>query len=122
MQLLRMRAIRVVLGWQGAAAAVLGVIAWVSTGAHQALSAALGVAVGMAAAIVFALVASLGGRASPEIALLAVLRAEAVKVALIVASLVLVLKLYKDVSVIWFIGSFLASVLILSLAVLVREE
>ena len=122
MQLLRMRPIRVVLGWQGASAVVLAAIAWVATGPHGALSAALGCAVGMAGAIAFAVVASLGGSSSAGVALLAVLRAEAVKIALIVASLWLVLKLYKDVSVVWFIGSFLASILILSLAVLVREE
>jgi hypothetical protein len=33
-----------------------------------------------------------------------------------------VLKLYRDVVVVWFIGSFLVSALILSMAVLVRER
>ena len=122
MRLLHSRQMRVVLGWQGAAAFALTAIAWAGVGPHGALSAMLGGLVGIAAALAFAVVASLGGTSSAGIALLAVLRAEAVKIALIVLLLWLVLKTYKDVSVAWFIGSFLVSVVILSLAALVRDK
>ena len=122
MQLLRMRPIRMVLGWQAASAIALTAIAWAASGSHAAVSAALGALVGIAAAIAFALVASLGGSGSAGVALLSVLRAEAVKIGLIVVLLWLVLKLYKDVVVVWFIGSFLVCALILSMAVLVREK
>jgi F0F1-type ATP synthase assembly protein I len=122
MRLLRIRPVRVVLGWQGACAVAFAAAAWALSGPHAAASAGLGAGVGIAAAVAFALVASLGGAASAGVALAAVLRAEAVKIALIVVSLWLVLKFYEDVSVAWFIGSFLVSALILSLAMLIREK
>ena len=53
--------------------------------------------------------------------MLALLRAEAVKVAVIVALLWLVLSSYKDVVVVGFIGSFIVSVGILGLAILARD-
>ena len=122
MRLLRMRPIRVVLGWQAVVAIALTAIAWAGSGPQAAVSAALGALVGIAAAVAFAFVASLGGAGSAGVALLSVLRAEAVKIGLIVVLLWLVLKLYRDVVVVWFIGSFLLCALILSMAVLVREK
>ena len=70
----------------------------------------------------FAVVASLGGARDAGTALLSVLRAEAVKIALIVVLLWLVLTNYKDVAIVWFIGSFLASALILSIAPALRDR
>jgi ATP synthase protein I len=122
MRLLRLRAIRVVLGWQAVSAIAAATIAWAASGVHAAVSAALGALVAIAAAVAFALVASLGGSGNAGVALLSVLRAEAVKIGLIVVLLWLVLKLYQDVVVVWFIGSFLPCALILSMAVLVREK
>jgi ATP synthase protein I len=122
MRLLRIRPIRVVLRWQGIATAVLTAIAWLTSGGHGALSAALGGLVGIAAAVVFAAVASLGGASGAAPALLSVLRAEAVKIALIVVALWVVLTTYKEVSIVWFIGAFLASTLILSIAPAVRDR
>jgi ATP synthase protein I len=122
MRLLRIRPIRTVLRWQVIATLALTAIAWLATGKHGALSAALGGLVATAAAVAFAAVASLGGAAGAATALLAVLRAEAVKVGLIVVALWLVLTTYKDVAVVWFIGSFLATVLILAMAPAVRDR
>jgi ATP synthase protein I len=122
MRLLRIRPIRTVLRWQIIATLALTAIAWLATGKHGALSAALGGLVATAAAVAFAAVASLGGAAGAATALLAVLRAEAVKVGLIVVALWLVLTTYKDVAVVWFIGSFLATVLILAMAPAVRDR
>jgi ATP synthase protein I len=122
MRLLRMRPIRVVLRWQGIATAVLTAIAWLTSGGNGALSAALGGLVGIAAAVGFAAVASLGSARDAGTALLSVLRAEAVKIALIVVLLLLVLTNYKDVAIVWFIGSFLASALILSIAPAVPDR
>jgi ATP synthase protein I len=117
-----MRPIRVVLRWQGIATVVLAAIAWLASGGNGALSAALGGLVGIAAALGFAAVASLGGAGDAGTALLSVLRAEAVKIALIVVLLWLVLTNYKDVAIVWFIGSFLASALILSIAPAVTDR
>jgi ATP synthase protein I len=122
MRLLRIRPIRTVLRWQVIATLALTATAWLATGKHGALSAALGGLVATAAAVAFAAVASLGGAAGAATALLAVLRAEAVKVGLIVVALWLVLTTYKDVAVVWFIGSFLATVLILAMAPAVRDR
>ena len=122
MRLLRMRPIRVVLRWQGIATVVLAAVAWLTSGGNGALSAALGGLVGIAAAVGFAAVASLGSARDAGTALLSVLRAEAVKIALIVVLLWLVLTNYKDVAIVWFIGSFLASALILSIAPAVPDR
>jgi ATP synthase protein I len=122
MRLLRIRPIRTVLRWQVIATAALTALGWLATGKHGAASAALGGLVGITAAVVFAGVASLGSTSSAATALLAVLRAEAAKVGLIVLALWLVLTTYKDVAIVWFIGSFLATVLILSIAPAVRDR
>ena len=122
MRLLRMRPIRVVLRWQGIATLVLTAIAWLASGGHGALSAALGGLVGIAAAVAFAAVASLGSASGAGNALLSVLRAEAVKIALMVVLLWLVLTTYKEVAIVWFIGSFLASALILTIAPAVQDR
>lgn len=122
MRLLRTRPIRVVLWWQGIATVVLTAVAWLTSGGHGALSAALGGLVGIAAAVAFAAVASLGSASGAGNALLSVLRAEAVKIALIVVLLWLVLSTYKEVAIVWFIGSFIASALILSFAPAVRDR
>jgi ATP synthase protein I len=117
-----MRSIRFVLGWQGIVTAALTGIAWATSGRHGATSAALGGLTGIAAAVGFAIVAALGGTRDAGTALLAALRAEAVKIALIVALLWLVLSTYKEVAIVWFIGSFIASALILSFAPAVRDR
>jgi ATP synthase protein I len=122
MRLLQLRPIRVVLRWQGIVTAALTAIAWLASGSHGAVSAALGGSIGIAAAVAFAAVASLGGARAAGTALLAVLRAEAVKIALIVVLLWLVLTTYKEVAIVWFIGAFLASALILAIAPAVRER
>lgn len=122
MRLLRIRPIRTVLRWQVIATLALTALAWLATEKHGAASAALGGLVGITATVVFASVASLGSASNAGTALLAVLRAQAAKVGLIVLALWLVLTTYKDVVVVWFIGSFLATVLILSIAPAVRDR
>lgn len=122
MRLLQLRPMRVVLRWQGIVTAVLAAIAWLASGGHGGASAALGGLIGIVAAVVFATVASFGGASGAGVALLAVLRAEAVKIGLIVVLLWLVLTTYKEVAIVWFIGAFLASVLILAVAPAIRER
>ena len=119
----QLKPFRTVLRWQVAATVVMALVGGIIAGWHGAISALLGGAVVSAAAGVSMLVASLGARAtgSPGGALLALLRAEAVKIAVIVALLWLVLSSYKDVVVVGFIGSFIVSVGILGLAILARD-
>jgi len=120
----QLKPFRTVLRWQIAATVVMALLGGLLAGQHGAVSVLLGGAVVSTAAGVSMLVASLGARASanPGGALLALLRAEAVKVAIIVVLLWLVLSSYKDVVVLGFIGSFIVSVGILGMAILARDS
>jgi ATP synthase protein I len=113
--------IRTVLGWQVVATAALALIAGAWAGGHGALSAALGGAVSIFSGLASAVVASLGRVRSAEGAMFAVLRAEAVKIGLIVVLLWLVLATYRDVAVLVFLGSFAVTVVIFAMAFFVRE-
>ena len=115
------RPIRTVLRWQLIATAALALIAGVLAGGHGALSAALGGAVSIFAGLASAVVATMGRAKSAEAALIAVLRAEAVKIGLIVVLLWLVLANYRDVAVVVFISSFVVTVVIFAMAFFVRE-
>jgi ATP synthase protein I len=115
------RPIRVVLRWQLLATAALTVVAWAVAGTHGALSAALGGAVSMCAGAVSAMVASLGDKQSAGGIVTGALRAEGVKVVLIVGLLWLVLASYAEVVAPAFFGSFVATILIFSMAFFVRE-
>lgn len=120
----QLRPYRIVIRWQIAATVLMALLGGLLGGRHGAISVLLGGAVVSAAAALSMMVASYGARvsASPGGALLALLRAEAVKVALIVLLLWLVFSSYKDVVVVGFIGSFVISLGILGSAILVRES
>jgi hypothetical protein len=62
-----------------------------------------------------------GGMQSADRAVVTALRAEAIKIGLAVLLLWLVLALYKDVVLIVFIGSFIFSILVFSMAFFVRD-
>lgn len=115
------RPVRTVLRWQLIATAALTLIAWIAAGADGALSAALGGAVSLCAGGVSAVVASLGDKQSAGGIVTGALRAEGVKVALIVVLLWLVLATYADVVAPAFFGSFIVTILIFSMAFFVRE-
>ena len=116
------RPIRTVVRWQLFATAALTLVAWLLAGVHGALSAALGGAVSMCAGGVSAVVASLGNTKSAAGTVVSALRAEGVKIALIVGLLWLVLASYADVVAPAFFGSFIATILIFSMAFFVREH
>ena len=114
--------LRTVLRWQLVATAALTLLAGVLAGAHGAVSAALGGAVSVGAGWASARVAS--GRKADSAAgvLVTALTAEGVKLGVIVVLLWLVLAFYPDVVVTAFLGSFMATVLIFSMAFFVREH
>jgi ATP synthase protein I len=114
--------IRTVLTWQCFAAAGLAVVAGLVAGIHGAISALLGGMVSIVAGLGFALVMARSKDRTAGGALLATLRAEAVKVGLIVILLWLVLATYSDVVVPGFIGSFIVSVIIFAMAISVRDN
>jgi ATP synthase protein I len=114
--------IRTILRWQVMATAALTLLAAFLAGAHGALSAALGGAVSILSGLGSAVAASMGKAESAGGILLVVLRAEAVKLGLIVILLWLVLATYRDVVPTAFLGSFVTTVLIFSMAFFVRDN
>ena len=114
--------IRTVLRWQLAATAVLTIAGGVLAGVDGALSAALGGAVSVGAGWASALVATAGKADSAGCVLLTALKAEGVKLGVIAILLGLVLTAYSAVVVPAFLGSFVVTVLIFSMAFFVREH
>jgi len=113
--------VRTVLRWQLIATAALTLAGGVLAGVDGALSAALGGAVSICAGWVSAVVAARGKARSAGEVLFGALRAEAVKIGLIVILLWLVLAAYEDVVAPALFGSFLITVLIFTMAFFVRE-
>ncbi len=113
--------IRTVLRWQLLATFILGLAgAWLA-GTHGALSAALGGAVSVSAGWLSAVVAARGKARSAGGVLAGALTAEGVKIGLIVILLWLVLATYREVVTVAFIGSFLVTALIYTMAFFVRD-
>jgi ATP synthase protein I len=114
------KTIHVVLGWQLGVTVGLALLAGSLAGMHGALSAALGGAVSLCAGGVSAVVAGWGGAKSAGGILVGALRAEGIKIGLIALLLWLVLATYAEVVMIAFLGSFMATILIFSMAFFVR--
>ena len=117
-----MRAIRIVLGWQVIATMVLALAFGFLWGLHGALSAALGGAVNVVAGSAYAFMASRSKAGSMGEALRGVLRAEAVKVMLVLVQLPIVLSSYKDIVHVAFFTSFVITVVVFAMAIAVRED
>jgi ATP synthase protein I len=116
------KAIRTVLRWQLVATAVLTLLAEFLAGEQGALSAALGGAVSLSAGWASGMVAAMGKARSAGGILVGALRAEGVKIGLIAVLLGVVLAMYQDVVVIAFLGTFMATAIIFSMAFFVREN
>lgn len=116
------RSIRIVLWWQFLATAGLTLLAGVLGGAHSALSAGLGGAVSVCAGGLSGLVAAAGKEKSAGGVLVTALKAEGVKLGVIAVLLGIVLAAYAEVVVPAFLGSFMVTALIFSMAFFVREH
>lgn len=119
---LKSRAIRTVLRWQLVATALLAAAAGYVAGPHGALSAALGGLVSFVAGVGFAAVASLGRADGAGSVVIGALRAEGIKILLIVLLLWLVMATYENVVVIAFFGTFFVATVLFSAAAFVRED
>ena len=117
----QMRPIRVVLRWQVIATAVLMLAASLLWGWDGALSAALGGAVNLTAGWVYGWRVSQGEARSAGEALRTMLRAEAIKVLLIIVQLWLVLSNYKEIVHVAFFAAFVITVGIFAAAIAVRD-
>jgi ATP synthase protein I len=102
-------------------AAISLLSAWLA-GIHGAISAAFGGSIGIIAGLAFVALAARSRPQSAGEALYAALRAEAVKVVLMIALLWVVLATYKNVVAAGLIGAFIASVLVFTLAAWVRAK
>jgi ATP synthase protein I len=114
--------IRTVLRWQLIATAALVFPAGFLAGAPGALSAALGGAVSLCAGWASGVVAARSRAKSAGEVLAGALTAEAVKIGLIILLLGVVLAFYDEVVVMAFLGTFMATALIFSMAFFVREH
>jgi ATP synthase protein I len=112
--------IRTILIWQLAASAAITLAAAATAGKHGALSAIAGGAVSIIAGLASALVASLGAKSAGGV-LVGALRAEAVKLGLALLLLWLVLVNYAGAVVAVFLGTFVVTMLIFSMAFFVRD-
>jgi len=116
------RPLRIIIRWQllFTLIAALGCYIWVDS--HSAISALLGGFISVASSSAFALIVSLHKGKSASGTLRTALRAEAVKIIVIVISLWQVLTQFENINLIVFIGTFTATVIINSMALLISED
>ena len=113
--------IRYVLMWQALATLAIAAIAGIWAGVHGAVSAVLGGVVNLSACVVYAFVLGLGKPASAGATVVALFRAEASKVLVIVLQLWLVLATYRDIVLPAFLATFVITVFLFGMALLVRD-
>jgi ATP synthase protein I len=120
---LKTKPIRTVIRWQLIATAVIAAVAGAWVGWHGVVSALLGGFINVAAGVAYAAILGLGvtRTTGAGMSLVAMFRAEGVKILLIVAQLWLVLSLYKDVVPAAFFSAFVVTVVVFSMAILVRD-
>ena len=117
----RIRPFRIVLRWQLIATAVLTLAAAILWGREGAVSAALGGAVNMTAGGVYAWRVTRGEAGTAGEALATLFRAWGIKVLLIVAQLLSVLVLYKDIVHAAFFAAFVVTVAVFAAAISVAD-
>ncbi|HUQ28810.1 MAG TPA: ATP synthase subunit I [Usitatibacter sp.] len=115
------RPIRIVLQWQLIVTAALSLVAALLWGIDGALSAVLGGGVNIAAGGVYGWRVSRREARSAAEVLATMFRAEGIKILLIFAGLLLVLKYYNDVVHAAFFATFVITVGVFSAAIAVRD-
>ena len=113
--------IRIVLKWQAIATLAIAVVAGVLAGVHGVLSAVLGGIVNLSACVVYAVVLGWSKPVTPGGTVVAVFRAEAGKILVIILQLWLVLATYKEIVPAAFFLTFVTTVLLFRMALLARE-
>ena len=121
-RLIEGKPVRTVLRWQLYATVASMLIAAFWSGSHAAVSALLGGLINVTAGAVFGLVATHSRKRTVGEALIALMRAEAWKVALIVVQLWIVLVYYKALVRAPFFATFFLTVILFSMAIFVREH
>lgn len=112
---------RTVLLWQAVATLAIAAIAGLLAGVQGALSAVLGGAINLSAGVVYAFVLAVAPPRTAGATIATMFRAEAAKILVIVALLWLVLSRYRETVLPAFLAAFVATVLLTSVALFVRE-
>ncbi len=114
--------VRIVMRWQLIATLAMVLILGLIWGFHGAASALLGGFVSIVSAAAFAAVISRYRGSTAGGVLVTAIKAETVKIVLMISLLWLVMTLYKDVVAIGFIGTFVLTVLIFGMALFVTDD
>lgn len=122
MSWIKSRSLKIVLLVQLLFTFVLVIIFMLTLGKHGAISAMLGGGVNVISSTVFALIVSRHQGYTAGGAIRTALRAEAVKIILIIGLLWMVFKFYTSVNALVFIGTFILMVLVYSTVLLVADN
>jgi ATP synthase protein I len=117
----RVSPIRTVVRWQVIATVALAIVSAFLWGKDGAVSAALGGAVNVIAGSVYGWRISRGGARTAGEALQTMLRAEAIKIMLIIAGLWITLSVYKDMVHVAFFAAFVITVVVFAAAIAVPD-
>ena len=109
------------LVWQAAATLLIAAIAGLWAGVHGALSAVLGGVINLSAGVVYAFVIAIAPGKTAGATMLALFRAEAAKILVIIGQLWLVLATYKDAVLPALLAAFVVTVLLFRVALFVRD-
>jgi ATP synthase protein I len=110
-----------VLVWQASATLVIAAIAGVWAGFDGALSALLGGVINLSAGAVYAFLLALAPGKTAGATMVAMFRAEAAKILVIIGQLWLVLATYKDAVLPALLAAFVVTVLLFRVALFVRD-
>ncbi|HEY2629062.1 MAG TPA: ATP synthase subunit I [Usitatibacter sp.] len=113
--------IRTVVRWQAIATVAMAIVAAILWGWDGAISAALGGAVNMVAGWVYGWRVSRSEARTAGEALRTMLRAEAIKVLLIIAGLWIALSVYRDMVHVAFFAAFVVTVMVFAAAIAVPD-
>ena len=114
--------IRAILKYQAIATLSIALIVGGIGGMHWGVSALLGGLISLLGGVTYGAMLSRVGKGSAENALIGMLRAESAKILVIVLLLWLVFSSYSQVFGAGFIGTFIVTTLIFSLAIFTRQK
>jgi len=122
MSWIKNRPLYIVLRMQLLATIAVAVVVWFFLGMQGAISASLGGVVSVVTSAAFAVIVSRHKGYTAGEAIRTALRAESIKIVLTVGLLWLVFKFYENVNALAFIGAFILTVLVHSVALLVAGD
>ena len=110
-----------VLVWQAAATLAIAAVSGLLAGVHGALSAVLGGVINLSAGVVYAFLLAIAPPKTAGATIVALFRAEAAKLFVIIGLMWLVLSTYRDAVLPALVAAFVVTVLLFRVALFVRE-